>query len=509
VLKAWKSTLLAMSILGFSSSADMLNNLEIYSRCYIRMVRDVPDPVNDPIYRSVAAGKTKGPDGCSQLFDLAAFNSSGVLVNRRNPIARRILKTFNDYHRTWLQARTPTTFTNGSLLITDQEEAPLYYTRALFSKDPFRSVVTLNTGLTGVRDQILNGPPTTSFLAQRLVRYTETAPFANSRDLILQYRHTTLESDRFVSRVNSLTVPNDSVVQSGELVGVRVQPTISLPSVLLTDSIVVDPSIAPYRSRLLVTSFVINRHFGGGILGSQGFLNANFNLARGGLANDVEIINRRVTSRIYSDILCQQQPTLTEADVASEYQSYVDRRSPYPFQTSKSCLRCHSSNDNAAFVLNHLFTFYGGGPLTQDYGLRFYTIGALPTLSSQVGTAPIPFAFRPTQSLGAFLHYRENLSKSSSPAIKQPVNSLADIGAKLATGNDLYLCAVKRYYKFFTGIDVDLTAKATKKIDIAHQNFVIKLGQELRSSQSARKILGEIFKSAPFATRNYATSEAQ
>lgn len=78
---------------------------------------------------------------------------------------------------------------------------------------------------------------------------------------------------------------------------------------------------------------------------------------------------------------------------------------------------------------------------------------------------------------------------------------------------DYYYCAAKRYFEFFTGIDValyDQTNPANAEVNrrLSDENkedrkFVEALGDKLESSQSVREIVKDIMGSKYYRSVNY------
>jgi hypothetical protein len=239
----------------------------------------------------------------------------------------------------------------------------------------------------------------------------------------------------------------------------------------------------------IFNNFKANRHFGGGVVGSQTFMLANANLTLNQVPLDFTLINRRLTSRVFEDLLCHQMPTLSDVDVESE----VKPASNYMFQTQSTCMRCHSTIDGMGTTYRNFVSFLTSGSNdVVSEGIPFTGMGKLEPIAG----ATLWHLQQPTGTL----HYRENLTGRR---IKEPISSLELIGSKLAEGNDLYLCAAKRYYKFFTGIDVDITQPAKAELDKYHQDLVVNLGKTLKSKQSVREVVKGIFASEPFRARNY------
>lgn len=486
---------LARMVLGSAcasaAEAGALQPLEVFKRCYIRMVRQVPVE-NDALFLAVKNGVKAADEACAELFDRARLNANGLLQNRESGEAKAILRTFHDLHRSWFQSKT-NAFTAASLLIRDMEEAPLYFTRAALQQDvQFRSVVTHDSGLRGVRDQRTYPNEGNPFLAQRLVRYRSEFAYADETDLIVAYNHTSLNGMNFVSGGDrALRRPAAAITEVGDLVGVRPSVNLSFPSFrAVRGTAEVDESI-----RKIMAPFAANAHFGGGVIGSQGFLSANANLTNGQLPNEYTMINRRLTARVFEDLLCHQLPTLSDEDVAGE----VNTASPHTFQRTSSCMRCHSSIDGMGFGFRNLFIWTSARNPNVDGQNVGLNVSGFAALAPKSGAAT--FAVQPPRGR---LHYRELVTGVRRSA---NFNSLAELGTRIADSQDLYVCAAKRYYKFLTGVDVDLTRAATLELDKLHQDQVMKLAAEFRTHQSVRSLLKQIFASRVFQTGNYMTEK--
>ena len=487
------------------AEADRLSDAEVFNRCYARLVRKVPSK-SHPLSIEVSNKRMTAEAACVALFDAAKFTSGGVLEKRTDADAKAIVKTLNDLHVSWFQSKTYTLASGADLLLRDSDEPALYFTRAAFLPSAkFSSVVTHTTGLRGVRDQANYPTEIPDIQAQGFFNCapTTTPPDGSpgipvtcfvGNNMSVAYNVTTYNSTtkRFTATGTrgAVMVPS---VQLGAIVGVEAAQEVVLPSFLpITPGSNVD-----YVASVLANfnNFKANRHFGGGVIGSQSFLLANANLGRRQLPLDFTLINRRLTSRVFEDLLCHQLPTLGDVDVESE----VKPASTYMFQTQSTCMRCHSTIDGLGTVYRNFFSFetasdnrfvHEGVPFSGMAKLEPITGATLWHLQQPVGT----------------LHYRENLTGRR---VQEPVSSLEMIGAKLAGGNDLYLCAAKRYYKFFTGVDVDLTQPAKAELDLYHQNLVVNLGKTLKDKQSVREVLKGIFASEPFRTRNYLTERSK
>jgi hypothetical protein len=471
--------------------AGELTPAELYSRCFVRMVRR-PLPAMDPILAQVNVGTLTAPRACLNLFDKAQLGQvSGRLADPSNGEAQEIVRTFQMLHRTFFQSRATVVdnvnFRTVQALLSDMEEPALYFTRAALQNSVrFDSVVTLNQPLRGVRVR----PPSTltKYQSQRLHRYASAA-LGDTSGLTLRYRTPSNTNMPF-------EIPDSELIDFGTLVGIE-------PAIQLRIPFAQRPAVVSSRTQLLnalaaqLVNVDVRRHFGGGIIGSQGFLHANANLQGLELPQGEELINRRVSARVFQDLLCQQLPSLTAADVAGD----VNPSSPYPFRRSASCMQCHTSVDPLAGTLRNIVFLRSASLLPRDGAVNSFGFGLNPVSGSTDENLQMP---------AGRLSYRENISGDH---INVPVTGLSDVGQRLAGGDDLYLCAAKRYYQFFTGINVPLRTLDSRAANYAlnkrHQDFVVHLGQRLKATQSVRTVFDLIFQSPTFRTRNYLSEVSQ
>jgi len=488
-----------ISFLTATASAGDMKPIEVYRRCYIRMTRQIPD-VGSARYKAVEQGKKSPVDACMEVFDSAAFGSNGIMMNRTNAEAKRVVKTFNDLHVSWFQSKNYPGSTLTHLVI-DHEEPALYFTRAAFMpSEPIKSVLTLSYGLQGVRDQLSYPAEINDWDAQSILTYKAEYPYAKEKVPVISYVGFQYNSSKnnfsqlpglLIGTNNYQTVRAPASVEVGALVGVKKAMMFNLPN------------FVPFRpggdiNKVLATiapKFPVNQHFGGGVLGSQSFLLANANLGRHVVPHTYAQINRRIGARVFEDLLCHQLPTLDAGDVVQE----VDLKSAFTFQTQQSCMRCHSTVDGLATGLRNFVIFRTQQANPPNAGLE---IEGMMRLTPMAGSSE--WALQ--QPVGK-LHYRENITRKIVKNVS--FSSLADLGNHFASGNDFYLCAAKRYYQFFTGINVDLTEPAKASLDKYHQDLVVSLGQKLKSTQSVRTLIRDIIASEPFQTRNYLAERLQ
>ncbi len=483
-----------------AQAQDKLQPAEVYKRCYIRMARMIPK-ANDPRLLRVQQGKHSAANACVSLFESAELGRADIMKNRTSAEAKSVLKTFHDLHQSWFSIKLSAVNNPVNYLHRDFDEPALYFTRAAFAPQvEFSSVVTSKNGLAGVRDPAIQ---LNDFAANRIMRYSQNLPYANPTTLILAYvQHS--EVPRTPAAVTAglplqyvqSNVPRrlEQTTELGELVGVRSVSSLNLPNFSFGVSLNSSRTAPEVKAAIVKMGQTadVNAHLGGGVLGSQVFYLSNANLNIGVFAEDYKNINRRISDKVFTDLLCNDLPSLTEADVRSQ----VKVNSPYTFQRQSTCLQCHASMDEMAMVYRNNFIF-SSASTRQLVGKAIQGVGQFPASPSAT-----LFALRPPAGQ---LHFRELISSGNyrRSVVRSDFSNLESLGQKLAGANDLYRCASKRYYRFFTGIDVDLTRRADSKMDRYHQDLVLELADKLKSTQSVKSILRDIFSSESFQTRSY------
>ncbi len=480
--------------------AQTLTEAQVYQRCYTRMTGKIA-LANDPRLQQINAGHLTADNGCLQLFDLAKISAeTNVLMNMTNSLSLDVIRQIHQLHRSWFESRTLTAVNNGGLerataMVFDIEEPALYFTRAALRENTsFSSAVTHNKTLRGIR-QRPNSSSLLNFLAQNFFLNPQGYSYTNEEKLIIAYPKSLTSTRDWLT----LDFPDEKIVTVGELIGIGQPADYIIP---LTQRFIEGPEDAlsdlvdaESAARTNVNLFA---HSGGGIVGSAVYLMSNANLGSKAIPNGEETINRRVSARAFKDLMCHELPVLNESDVIGEVQA----ESQYAFRRSSSCMSCHASIDPFAFTLrNKVLSATALAPRpSQDVGQAIVFFASL-------GIKNGSQAFALQQPQGR-LTYRSHLTSNKTDLA---VTSIADIGLKISESNDFYLCAAKRYYQFFTGVNVALSAlnekSSTYQIDKLHQDFVVSLGETLKQTQSVRSTFSKIFKSDIFKDRNYLISK--
>lgn len=440
--------LFELSFFPSVGQARVLNNIEIYKRCYAQLTQTFL-PATDSILAQVKAGTKTAAVACTELLDRAKFRVSdgNRLNNPTDPLAIMVLNTMNQVHQTFFLAPTlaENSFENsvtGMKGIYDPGEPALYYTKALFdSATPVDYIVTANVHLRA--DRTGNAPAISSEGENR-------------------------------SKSTFVGSSNFTWASIGQLLGVT--PTGNLP----------------------ITSSFGNANIGetrgGGILGSPTYLLETVNEFSDFKATALAM-PRKWAKSVISDFLCRDLPVARLADT----NSFVDPSpSAIGFRQEASCTQCHASMDRLSAV-NRNFKYLVVRPnvdLSILGGLFPVTHATTPSLDGNAWPS-VPTANyyqRPTIGVLYYRDYKGSL-------VNQSLTSIPDLGAKLTTQEDFYICAAKRYYKYFLGVDVDImdpqdARYKNKGADMAaHKSKVIELGLALKTNKSLRTLIESIFKS--------------
>jgi hypothetical protein len=487
-----------------------MSNVEIYSRCYSRLVGE-PLPLNDFVRAQVLNNTITPVNACLALFDQAMWNNSNSALEspQTKPTALKIIRTLHNFHRTWFQARNfSSTAQDGidqrvATQITDLEEPSLYITRAAFQKNlKYNSVFTTAHGLTGLRYRP-NRDTVTEFQAQTVLQHAAGMPYAASVDLPIAYRDLSVPNTApSIQRYKAIVVPSTQLVQVGSLYGVAAPTPIIVPYIgratrFFTDS---PQQLTDLRTVLnnQQTNINIREHFGGGILGSFALILGNTNLFIGTIPFHDEENHRRLAARIYQDLLCHSNPPLLTTDVP---ESALSNRQT--FTTSKTCMQCHYSYDPLVDGYRHIYFSETAITARANSNISGHSSVAVRSIASVSGSQIYNL-----QTPTGVWRYRPHLSRPDSAVVNLSFKSLTEAGTLIAQQDDPYLCAAQRYYKFLTGIQVPLSSVVAATTDqkmqltIEHQQKVKAYAKVLKTN-TVRELFKQIFSSEAFRTRNY------
>ena len=209
-------------------------------------------------------------------------------------------------------------------------------------------------------------------------------------------------------------------------------------------------------------------------------------------------MSRRWSQAVYNNLLCRSLPVLRTGDAALYLETKTTPATP-PFRTSNSCMRCHGGMDPMAGAIRNINSATSSDGGTNGLAMVVQTAnGGLAPESGFVDSDP-QFYQRPPNGRLVFRSYDGTF-------VNIPVNGIGALGTAVASTNDFYVCAAKRYFQFFTGINVNLqdvgdtTNPPLSSEDLAYRNQVIALGLQLKKDQSLPNLIQSIFASSLYRT---------
>ncbi len=465
---------LVLSLFGVTtnSSANEIKRLE---KCYALFVKERILKTN-PLWIQVAAGTLTGTDACMRIFDKGTLDSTGKISQSAgvyDPIGTKVLSSFLEFHRSQFEVKEYfSKFPSNDLAVADVIDAnePAYhFLYSLFKpNEPFSNTLTRSFGLKSVRF---------SSFANRTFSVTGINKTLN---VVFQGNQTTDDS----GAVTVAALPwSITYVPTGNFIGIAPESRLNIVTHPPTQD-----SFSLNRN--------VNEHFGSGVIGTQAYLIGNNNKpgpVTGGVTS-----YRAWSKNLMSDLLCRSLPSLRSSDVLT----YVKIDSTLSYRKGISCMQCHASLDYMAGTIRDVRNASVFRNNNDPADVQFYTkvagSGTFPSTPYPEMEEDADFSKRPAEGS---LHYRSY----DGTLVNESVSSLADLGQKIILSNDFYACTAKRYYRFLTGIDADLSdledpfnAPVLSIGKMNARNQVINLGQQLKQQQSLRLLIKSIISSETF-----------
>ncbi len=452
--------LIACSV--YSHSAQALSEKAIYARCYTQLT-GLPVPTNSTVMASIKAGQTKAIDACVALLRKGNLASTGALaVNDTESV--RVLNNFYQFHRTWFPTANQdqisgyqNEFDSNTNDFIEMTTPALTLTRALFTNMAYSNVLRGTTKYSPMR-----GTPGTFALAQ-----TDSAGNVFSTSVVpAPYSGTGLISG-VVAGSETLSLANYSVPNLGLATQVDGQTGIDL-----------------------------HRALGGGILGQQSYFLLNVGHSKGQVFDGALKMPRKWAKTTLENLLCFSLPALRESDI----QGYINSGAQVTFRRAGSCITCHATMDQfASTARNWVVAETAKGNVQKSIMVGNFTVGA--TVANSWSSSSVAGYHR--QNPTGKLMIR---SYSNGALINRDVANIEEMGARLTELPEYYQCAAKKYFRYFTGIDVSLydrtdpanapLNKALTERDVEDRKFVETLGKELAQTQSLSKLVESILRSS-------------
>lgn len=488
------------------SMAQPLSDQALYRRCHIQ-ITGLPLPFKNSISADIAAGKITGLQACENLLSRAEFGADGKLKNLNDNTARAILKNFQNFHRTWFQTGVvedmqgyDTEISRGTTDIFDTTEQALAITRLLFHPGAkYSEVVTRGNGWSALRVE----DPSVKARIGWTVTFPGRRIFGNNAGLnnnLFSFRDP--QNRAFSGGANSVIV-NLPVVQVGELIGIVGDTrAYTIPNFSLAPLGADRPATAQPGMNTQVDLFDSK---GGGIIGLPSFFLLNYGHDLGTASNGATKVPRRWAQAAMQSLMCASLPALRESDI----RKMVVGNSSTPFRNSASCVMCHATLDQMGYTARNLVTG-ASDYFTFDDKKQTLLVGNYHADMGEVNGWPSePVAnFHRTKPVGK-LFYRSY----TGALVDKSVVGIQGLGVAMSETDDLYTCAAKRYFEYFTGMDVPLFDRTDPNNSALNKKmvgevlqarlFIEKLGQSLKSHQSLPQLVKEIMRSEYYRQVNF------
>ncbi len=419
-----------------------------------------------PLGKKVMKGELKGNKACSKLVEGISFDDKGM-INPKNPESIEILATFQRVHNSWFQRfnfnLNTQDFPNTDFY--DSNEMGYHFTWVLFKEEKLSNVLTKKRSFKGIRESEKDHR---YFIDRRIRGHRQL----RKNHVVHKWKVGGVEEMNSDEYLGPIDFWEPELTQFGTLVGLG--PYKESPN-----------KMKKWLGGGKQVLFDAKAPMGGGIIGTIPYL--LLNTAHIDQKNDGgNRLHRRWATALTKDLLCRNLPILKESEVGS----FVRKNSKIGFRKKADCMNCHSTIDTMAAVIRNLEN-YNSGNVDIHYTIR----NIYPHKWNKVHSRVLPDAdenFYKTVPEGQFIH-KDLFGKR----IEKKINSLQDLGKELASTRDFFYCFSKRYFEFFTGIDINLEAVDWKQDKSDEIIFVQKISEELRRNQNIKMLITKIFTS-PF-----------
>jgi len=508
------TTFVALLLPNVSFSKD-LGHASLYRRCHAHLIGETPK-LDDPNLASIRSGSLTGLQACENLLSRMTINSAdaeGKLINPNDEIAVKGLRNLIYVTKQFVKVTSPEgnianylegfsatedifDHTAPALVMTENALNPNRNFRDIFSitKVPVAKRVTdpLYSGLYTMNS--VYGSPG-DFTVLTSARQRLGLPFRDSGGVLrnpasFQFNLFLENSAKTLSETIPITLP---VITTGETVGIHYNQStsmLSIPSATQTRLGITDQN----NSTLFPLGFDLNSVFGKGILGIRVYLTAN--IQEGPLATST-FMPRRLSQSFIRDYMCRDLPIIREADALPFVTAASNANS---FRQAVSCAACHATMDPMAGAFRSIQVMRMG---TAGEGRSFVTVHNR-SLGNMSAEAVWPEGYdanywqRPANGKLFMRSYDGKL-------INKSVVGFSGLVDEIANTDDVYICAAKKWFQHFTGIDVKLFDAGDPKnsaymsnftsLDWDYRNFVINQGLALKQHQKVKTLISNIIKS--------------
>lgn len=447
IMRAAAGTCFSLLFTTQPSSATPTQDVARLGTCFAKITGSTI-AADNPLIAQVRNGQKTPAAACRDLLERAALDPATGRLVTDNATSRAILNTLHRAHFSWFLVRDfyfdiKDEYVSEKRFIYDATSPAMYLTKSLFTAGSAPSgMFQGNDFLEPLR---LNGSTPGVYPAA---------------------------SNWYVIKDNSI-FQNLSAAPRGDVVGFRSSNGRRLEPV----------------AGATVPSLEVGTGFGGGVLGSRIYLQMNERYefySDGGV-----LMPRRWAKGVLHDFLCRDLPAVDVAEPLLS--SYVSATSTIPFRSSAACVICHASMDQMAGVIRDLkYEVVGESQSIRrpGFGISHLARAPGPNLTAPgdwPAVVDANYYKYPTRGRLFFTDYKGQL-------VNLPAGNLEDLGSKLADLEEPYICMAKRYFNYFTGIDVDIAYRASYETPDTEdpRAFVIGLGKALRQTQDLPALIEAI-----------------
>ncbi len=451
------ASFIAVADLSTQSQAK-LSEAQKFKRCYSQMTRLYLASDDDRL-KLLKEKKATAVELCENLITTAQLDKQLRITGAGKVRTENeaVIKTFNTFHVTWFKAysfmRAGDEFFTSN--VYDSTEMSIPFTLALFKpKTPYRETLVSDVPYESVR---------TKKKPSFFLDHFEKGEF-----------FPVLDKDIWLTGGALETEFKPEYVQTGKLLGFQENKRTKKVHEELEGS-----KLELFPGKALDT---------GGILGSASYLILTSGLDREVVPDGAMLTHRGWSKSILNDLLCRQLPVLTEEDVVNE----VKKDSRYDYQQNAKCMTCHSTIDPMALAVKDkivLAVYPMDRPKTPNKSLLVGNVLRQPSDKLSDDYAK-----------DGYLKMRTYDGR----LIEKPASNIRELATSLADMDDYYICAAKRYFNFFTGVDVDLNVRSEKtSASNEFYNFVVAEGLKLKQHQNVRTLIKNILSSDFYSSPHY------
>lgn len=443
---------------GTPSLAQALEPSKVFAKCYGQLTGKFLK-ISHPDYQAVKQGTVSPVDACLKLIDKAIFDDNDR-TNVADQESLDTLKTLNDLHSSWFFAKMfPGTAQNNendtTRLHLDPATAGLWFTKALFDNDwDLTKVLNFNGHASAIRQQ--ENPNQSLYFN-----------FPNSGG-----------SARVIDMTrNDSSFDNVRFPDAGTLYGVR------------------EEANSIWREGNTDRN-ILHNFSNSGLVSFHHYLIQNIDEDVDWVADGALNMARKWSRNIFSDLLCRTLPAVRMSDVTD----LVVPNSPTSFRQKGTCTQCHATSDQLASTIRNFEYIRVDRQNDGGYYGSFVQTNGNP-VNGWPDTSTPNYQNTPATGKLYFRNYKGQL-------IDEALTSLADVGPKLLEQDDFFVCVASRYYRYFTGITVELrdpgdpASPALSELDQRHFNIVESLGMKLKNTKDLSSLIRDIISLESYQNSN-------